>query len=119
MKTTKFSGVIENAYGKKLDAPISFEAEYEAFENKAEVEAAGAMLKDEEIVDFRNAQAKANARQKAMQVALDAAKIVKPTLENDPDLRLRKMYDIFIANGSTHDEARENAATALNLKWSA
>jgi hypothetical protein len=118
MKTVKFSGVIENAYGKKLEAPITFEAEFEAFENKAEVEKANELLKDEEIVDFRNAQRKANARQKAMQAALDAAKIEKPTLENDPDLRLRKMYDIFVANGSTHEEARANAATALNLTWS-
>lgn len=118
MKTTKFSGVIENAYGKKLDAPITFDAEFDAFETKAEVEKANELLKDEEVVDFRNAQRKANARQKAMQAALDAAGIVKPTLENDEQLRLRKMYDIFVANGSTPEEARANAAAALNLVWS-
>lgn len=118
MKATKFSGVIENAYGKKLETPITFDAEYDAYENHDEVVAEKDELKPQEVVDFRNAQKKANARQKAMQVALDAANIVKPTLENDEQLRLRKMYDIFIANGSAHDEARKNAAAALNLKWS-
>jgi len=117
MKTVSFNGVIENAYGKKLDAPITFDTTFEAFETKAEVEKANELLKDEEIVDFRNAQRKANARQKAMQAALDAAGVVKPTLENDEQLRLRKMYDIFVANGSTHDEARASAAAALNLTW--
>ena len=117
MKSTTFEGVIENAYGKKLDAPITFSATFDAYENHDEVVAEKDELKPQEVVDFRNAQKKANARQKAMQVALDAAGVVKPTLENDSQLRLRKMYDIFVANGSSHDEARTNAATALNLTW--
>jgi hypothetical protein len=117
MKTETFDGVMENAYGKKLDAPIAFSGEYEAYENHAEVVSAKDELNEKEVVDFRNNQRKANARQKAMQAALDAAGIVKPTIENDEQLRLKKMYDVLVANKATHDEARAVAAATLKLNW--
>ena len=117
MKVEKFEGVMENAYGKKLESPIKFGGQYDAFENIAEVNSAIAYPKDKEIVDFLNTKEKANARQKAMQAALDAAGIVKPTLETDSQLRLRKMYDILVANGSSEAEAKAIAATTLGLSW--
>ena len=117
MKTEKFSGTMENAYGKPLATPINFEGEYEAYENKAEVEAANDLLKDQEVVDFRNTQRKANARQKAMQAQLDAAGIPKPSLENDSQLRLKTVYKTFIAKGKSHQEARDLAASMLGDAW--
>lgn len=117
MKNETFEGVMENAYGKPLPTPIKFAGDYPAFEGIVEVREANAYPKDAEIVDFVNNRAKANARQKAMQAALDAAGIVRPTLENDSQLRLKKMYDILVANGSSHDEARAIAASTLKLEW--
>jgi hypothetical protein len=117
VKNETFEGVMENAYGKPLATPIKFGGTYEAFESRDEIVAARKDLSDKEIVDVVNNKEKANARQKAMQAALDAAGIVKPTLETDTQLRLRKMYDVLVANGSTHDEARAIAATTLKLTW--
>lgn len=117
MKTEKFDGLMESAYTKKLETPIKFAGEFEAYENIGEVRAAKDEPSDKEIVDFLNNKRKANARQKSMQAALDAAGIARPTLENDAQLRLRKMYDIFVANGSSHDEARALAASNLKLTW--
>jgi len=116
MKTEQFTGTMENAYSKPLQTPIDFAGEYEAFEKYAEIPA-NELPKEQEIVDFLNNKRKANARQKAMQIALDAAGIVRPTLENDEQLRLKKMYDIFIANKQTHEEARALAASSLGLVW--
>lgn len=131
MKTEKFSGVIENAHGKPLHelqlkegsavlekgAKLKYDAEYDAFENADEVRAKNAWPKDADIVKMVNAQAKANARQKAMTAAQDAAGIIKPTLENDDQLKLRKMYDIFIAAKNTPAEARAKASAALGIEW--
>ena len=117
MKTQKFDGVMENAYSKPLPSPIKFSGEYEAFENITEVREKNEVPSDKEIVDFVNNKRKANARQKSMQAALDAAGVVKPTLENDEQLRLRKMFDILVANGASEDEAKANAAAVLNLTW--
>ena len=117
MKSEKFSGVMENAYGKKLDTAISFEGTYDALETYSEAKEKNELPTEQEVVDFLNTKRKANARQKSMQAALDAAGIIKPTLENDDQLRLKKMYDVLIANGSSPDEARTTAATVLGLKW--
>ncbi len=116
MKTETFEGVMEQAYSRKLDTPIKFSGDFSAFENKPEIPA-NLLPTDADIVDWVNNKAKANARQKAMQAALDAAGIVRPTLENDEQLRLRKMYDILVANKTSHEEARAIAAATLGLKW--
>jgi len=117
MKTEKFKGKIENAYGKPLAVALPYEAEFDSFESIAEVNAANAYPKDADIVDFLNAKAKANARQKGMQVALDAAGIIKPTLENDGQLRLRSMLKILVAAGKTEDEAKALASATLGIEW--
>lgn len=118
MKTETFTATAESAYGKKLDTPIKYQVTFEKYENIGEVRTANDLFKDDEVVDVRNAQKKAAARAKFLQVALDAAGIVKPTLENDSQLRLKSMADIFRANGCSEQEAREKAAQALNLEWS-
>lgn len=117
MENKTVSGVMENAYGKPLAAPIAFEGEYTAYASFQEVVDAKDELKPEEVVKVRNEQRKAAARQKAMQAALDAAGIVKPTLENDEQLRLKKMFDVLVANGTPEATARTQAETILNLKW--
>jgi hypothetical protein len=117
MKRETFKGTIESAYGKPLETPISYEAAYELFENPSEMRSAGEWPSDSDIVKFKNAQAKANARQKATVAALDAAGIIKPTLENDEQLRLREMFKILKAAGKSDDEARNIASVTLGLDW--
>jgi hypothetical protein len=115
-KNTKFEGIVENGRGRKLDTPLKYEAEYDAFETRAEVIAANEDLTDEDVVNKANDKRKAAARGKAINAALDAAGIPKQTLE-DEQFRLRKMYDVLVANGKSHDEARAIAATVLGLTW--
>jgi hypothetical protein len=118
MKTEKFEGKIENAYGKPLASALSYEASYDAFDGIDELRAANEFPKDSEIVDFVNAKRKANARQKAMTATLDAAGIVKPTLENDDQFKLREMVKVLTAGGKkTEAEARQIASTVLGIEW--
>ena len=118
MKSETFGGVIENAYGKPLPEALKYEASFDAFENIDEVKASNEYPKDSEIVDFLNAKRKANARQKGMQAALDAAGIVKPTLENDEQLRLREMVKVILSGGNkSEQEARAIASATLGIQW--
>lgn len=105
MKTETFSGTIENAYGKPLPEPVKFNGTFEAFQSIDEVRSKNEYPKDTEIVNFVNARAKANARQKAMQAALDAAGIEKPTLENDKSLQYKTMLKTLVASGKSEAEA--------------
>ena len=117
MKTETFTGTIEQAYGKTLATPISYNAEYELFESAAELRSKNEWPSDSDIVKFKNAQVKANARQKATVAALDAAGIVKPTLENDDQLKLREMVKILVAAGKSDAEARTLASATLGIEW--
>lgn len=106
------------AYGTKLETPIAYEFSYQAYSNIDEVKAANDLLTDEEVVKVRNTERLSNARQKALQAALDAAGIVKPTIENDDQLRLREMFKVLMASKRyTEDAARELAANTLGLSW--
>lgn len=117
MTSEKFTGTIENFYGKPVSPALTYEATVEKFDTIDEVKAQNEYPKDSEIVDFINAKRKANARQKAMQVSADAAGLVKPTLENDGQLRLKSMFKILIASGKTEAEAKELAATVTGETW--
>ena len=117
MKTEKFSGTIESAYGKPVSPAIKFEGEYSAFESVEEVRTKNEYPSDDEVVTFVNNKKKANARQKAMQAALDAAGYEKPTLETDPQLQLRTLYKVFIASGKSETEARALASSTLGVEW--
>ena len=131
MKTEKFGGNIENAHGKPLHelkvkegfasiakgTVLAYETSYDKFENIDEVNAAKAFPKDSEIVDMLNAKAKAAARMAATTAKLAEVGIEKPTLENDEQLRLKKMYEIFIASKKSPDEARALASAALGIEW--
>jgi hypothetical protein len=129
MKIEKIEGTMESAHSKKLTelllkdgtlntvAKIDYVTSFEAFENMAEIKAANAYPADDVIVDAVNNKRKAAARQKEMTKQLDDLGIVKPDIKNDVGLRFKKMYDIFIATGSTHNEARAETAAALKAEW--
>jgi len=111
------SAVSKTAYGKTLDTPVSYSFSWENYSDHAEVVAAKDELSQDEVVKVRNQERKAKARQAALTAALDAAGIVKPNLENDPQFRLAQMYKILIAAKKSHQEARELAAATLGLEW--
>jgi hypothetical protein len=107
-----------NAYGNKLDSPLSYEGNYNAFENIGEVRASNAYPSDGEVVKFLNAKSKAKARAAAMTAALDAIGIVKPTLENDEQLRLKEMFKVLMSSKKyTEDAARTLASDTLGIEW--
>lgn len=83
MKTETYSGEVNSAYGNTLPKGIKFSGSFDAYESHDEVVAAKDELTNDEVVDFRNAQRKNNARQKSMTEALTAAGITKPD-PNDP-----------------------------------
>ena len=117
MKTLTFDAIAETAYGKTLDAPITYNGTYDAFDSIDELKAANEYPTATEVVKFVNAQRKANARQKALNTALDAAGIIKPNLENDEQLRLREMVKILVAAGKSDTEARQIASITLGIEW--
>jgi len=106
------------AYGKILPSPIVYDYSYSAYESKAEIDAANDNLSDEEIVAARNSERQINARQKALQAALDAAGIQRPTIDTDEQLRLRDMFKVLMSSKRyTEEQARELAASTLGLVW--
>lgn len=117
MKTEKFEGQIESAYGKTIEPALKYSGEFGRFENIDELRSRNEFPKDSEIVDMVNARRKANARQKAMTAALDAAGYEKPTLENDVQLQLRTVYKALVANGKSEQEARDIASRTLGVAW--
>lgn len=117
MKTETFSGTIESAYGKPVSPALKFDGKYEAFESVEEVRSKNEFPSDDEVVNFVNNKRKANARQKSMQSALDAAGYEKPTLENDDQLQLRTLYKVFIAAGKGEQEAKDLASSTLGKAW--
>lgn len=118
MKVVKFAAEAKTAYDKELPTPVKYAGEYEAFETIEEIRSANEMPKDSEIVKLRNAQRKAAARQKELKLALDAAGIVAPTIENDGQLRLKTMFDVLMVSGAyTEEQARQMAADMLKVEW--
>lgn len=113
MKTVKFEAEAATAWGQPVNPPIKYSGEFQAYETRAEVEAANDLLKDEEIVSFRNSQRKAAARQSAMQAALEAAGYKKPTLETDASLRFRNMVKTLVAAGRSEAEATQVTESLL------
>lgn len=131
MKTKKVSGKAAAAYGKPLHVldnesgtklpigtEIAFAGTYTEYGSAGELRDAGQWPPDDKIVMWYNASARNNARNKAQTAAFEAAGIIKPTIENDPMLRLRDMMKILMASGQTEDEARDNAAAMLKIDLS-
>lgn len=116
MKSEKFSGKMENAYGKVLPSAISFSGTFEAFENVEEVRTANEFPDDAEIVSWANGKRKASERQKSMNAALEAAGISKPTLE-DPQVQLATIVKALRASGRSEEEAITLAESTLGVKY--
>jgi len=116
MKTEKFSGKMESAYGKVLPTPIPFSGSFEALENIDEVKTANEVPDDKEVVAWANGKRKASERQKAMNAALEAAGISKPTLE-DPQVQLLQIIKALRASGRSEEDAIALAETTLGVKY--
>jgi hypothetical protein len=132
MKKLTVKGKTEQAYGKKLTdlllkdgtqntvSSLNFEGVYDAYETYQEIADANDLPSNDEILKFRNATRKTNERSKALKLALDNAGIVEPTLENDDQVKLKTMYDVFMSmKGTTPEEAREKASAAIGIEWAA
>ena len=121
-KSVEFDGTMENAYGSALkDASykpgfdavkaIAFKGTYEHILNFEDIPR-DEKLSEADILKVVNDARKANARQKAMQDALDNAGVVKPTLESSPELQLRNMVKSLVASGKYTEEAATQFAKA-------
>lgn len=82
MKAETFKGTIERAYGKDLPTAVPYDGTFDAYTDISEVPTADRLSPKDEL-EVINAARKANARQKAMNDALQAAGIAKPD-QNDP-----------------------------------
>jgi hypothetical protein len=115
---------IETAYGKTLPEALEYEYSWKEFSTDEELVEAKQELTLEEQRKVRNVEALSNARQKALKKRLDDAGIVKPTAENDDQVRLKDMFKTLKTakntDGSpiyTDEQARDIAATTLRLTW--
>jgi len=118
MVTKTFKSTALAAYKKKLDTPLKYGGDYQAFENIGEVRAQNSYPSDKDVVKFLNAKAKAKARAAAMTAALEAIGIVKPTLENDDQMKLREFVKVLLSSKKyTEEDARTLAATTLGIAW--
>lgn len=118
MKTKTKSTTTSTAYGKALDTPLPYSFSWDTYESIDEVRAANDLLNDSEQVKARNRERQNNARAKALEAALKAAGFEKPTLENDPQMRLKEMLKVLMSTKKyTEDAARDLASTTLGIAW--
>jgi putative cell wall-binding protein len=112
MTTEKFSGEISSAYGNPVSPAIKFDGTFEAYEKYEDVPEKE-RPDEKELLAFVNNRRKASARQSAMQSALDAAGIKKPTLE-DAAVQIREMAKVLLAaKKADSQEAAEAAAKSI------
>jgi len=108
----------QRAYNKDLPNKVPFTFTWKIYENEAEMLAAGAQMTPKQQLKAINAAAKQTARQASLTAALDAAGIVRPTIENDDQLRLKNMYTVLMSSKRySEDEARELASNTLGIEW--
>lgn len=113
--TEQFDGTIESAYGNKLDTALSFSGSYEAYRSLNDVPAEE-QPSAKDILQLVNNKRKANARQKAMQDALDKAGIKKPTLEDSAE-QFKQMVKILMANKKSEEQAKQIANATLGTSY--
>lgn len=99
------SGVMRSAYNQELKTPINYSAEYEELTEGTPIPA-DEQLSAKELLDVVNTRRRNNARQKAMQAALDAADVKKPTLE-DTSVQRSTMLKVLLAAGKNPQEAED------------
>ncbi len=125
-KVVTVKGTIENAYGRKL-AENKFKEgfskvnEVKYSETYEEYTDYNLVPKDEQLTEADklktvNDSRKANARQKAMQKALDDAGVIKPTMEDDDELKIASIVKGLVASKKSDEEgARTLAKQMLGL----
>ena len=119
MKTEKFSGGVESAYGKVLPTKVSFEGTFEAVQTIEEIPDAE-KLGPADIIDVVNARRKAAARAKATTDALTAAGIEKPDTNTPEYIKASmikmtmKLYKLDEATATKIVEASAQAAGAVS-----
>lgn len=114
-KKTPFKGVIENAYGKELTTPLKYSGYFVELIEGDEIPEKE-KPDPEDLMKWVNNRRKASARQKSMQVALDAANIEKPTLD-DPLEQFKGMVRILVKAGKDEDTARQMANANLGTTF--
>lgn len=103
MVTQVVKGEVSNAFGKpvsyyKKDVnSIPFEGEFEVYQDAAEVRTRGEWPNDATIVDFLNAQLKANARAKFTAEALEKAGIEKPKADDPQVIHANMVKQLMLA----------------------
>lgn len=115
MVTETLKGTMNSAYGQTLPKPIAFSGTVELYESFDAIPDAE-KPDSSDILAFVNNKRKANARQKFMNDALQAAGIQKPTLEDNPELQVATMVKALRASGKyTTEQAETIARQALGL----
>lgn len=118
-KTTEqrlVEGTIENAHGKPVEEygvlnedgtlvkSVDFSGPYEHILKFSAIPAQERLTEEDQLKVVNEAR-KANARQKYMGAALDAAGIKKPELKTDRTLQVKMLLKVYMASGKTEDEA--------------
>ena len=141
MYRVKFDGVMEKFYSKKLTdlvttdgkpftaTELKYTGEYDAYgeEKKnptdadwdvayAEMVAAGVTVSKEDMVKAVNNRNKATARSKGMQLAADAAGLVKPDIETDRELQIAAIVKGLAGKKLTPEAARARAIAILDAE---
>lgn len=115
---------IKDAAGNVVKA-IDYEFSWQAYQTEQDMLDANDGMSLKEQLKFRNDAAKTTARQAANAAAIVAAGIVAPNAENDPQFRLKQVYDgllgKYLASGMSkedaHEKARAKAAEFLEEDW--
>jgi hypothetical protein len=130
MKDTAYEATTKTAFGYKLSeltlkdgspAPriVPIKGKYAAYETFAELQAAKAELSNDEQVKARNAKVLAKEKAAAFKAEFDRLGIEEPKMETSTLLQLTTVYDVLIATGMSHEEAREVASTTVRKPWPA
>jgi len=118
MQNKTKTATVETAYGKKLAEPLAFDFTFTVYESGAELQQAGDIMSLDEQVKTRNTQRENKARQQAQSAAFDAAGIVKPTAENDEQVRLKDLHKtLMLSKKYTDEQARKMASDLLGVEW--
>lgn len=119
-------GTIENHAGRKLSdlkfkpgftpvAEVKYSDTYEEYTDYAQVPKDEQLTEEDKLKTVNDAR-KANARQKAMQAALDAAGVIKPTMEDDDEMKITSIVKGLVASKKYNEvDARILAKQMLGI----
>lgn len=113
----KLLHLLDNTSGTKLaeGTTIPFAGKANQFENIDEVKLAGMYPDDKKIIVYVNRDMVAKARNRALTQACDDAGVIKPTVNNDADIRLKDMIKILKASGLSEEDATSVARKTLKM----